>query len=74
MPGRPVSAMQAAYIYSAQCTGISIGGDGLVLSLVAYILVGMNLDIRQAYDGANSWLVVVTILLGISVLTFNGYV
>jgi len=73
MPGRPVSAMQTAHICSAQCTGISIGGAEVILSRVAYILVGMNLDIRWAHDGANSWVVVVTILLGIGVLTFSGY-
>ncbi len=64
--------MHTAHVSSAQCTGLSIGGDEVILSL-SYMLGGMILDILRAHDATNSWLVVVTILLRIDALTFHGY-
>ena len=65
--------MHTAHVSSADCTGLSIGGDEVILSPVAYVLGGMILDILRADDAMNSWLVVVTVLLWIGALTFHRY-
>ena len=69
---RTVSAMRNSHIPLAQCNRLSIGGDEVILNLVAYMHGGTILDIVR--DAMNIWLVVMTIPLGVGALTFHRYV
>jgi hypothetical protein len=70
---RTVGAMHRAHIAWTQCGSLSIGGNEIILNLVAHMPGGAILDILRAGDATNAWFVVMIILLGVGALTLHRY-
>ena len=68
-----VGPMQSANIALAQCGSLSIGGNEIILNLVAHMTGGTILDVLRADDTMNTWFVVMIILLGVGALTLHRY-
>ena len=68
-----VGPMQSANIALAQCGSLSIGGNEIILNLVAHMPGGTILDVLRADDTMNTWFVVTIILLGVGTLTLHRY-
>ena len=68
-----VGPMQSANIALAQCGSLSIGGNEIILNLVAHMRGGTILDVLRADGTMNTWFVVMIILLGVGALTSHRY-
>ena len=68
-----VGPMQSANIVLAQCGSLSIGGNEIILNLVAHMPGGTISDVLRADDTMNTWFVVMIILLGVGALTLHRY-
>jgi hypothetical protein len=69
---RTVGAMHSTHIAWAYSGRLSIGGNG-IFTLVAHMPGGTILDILRADEGMNTCFVVMTILLGVGLLTLHRY-
>jgi hypothetical protein len=70
---RTVGAMHSAHIARAQCGGLSINGNEMILILVTHMPGGTILDILRADEAVSSWFIVKFILLGVGALTLYRY-
>jgi hypothetical protein len=70
---RAVGATHSAHMARGRGGGLSLGGGGTILVLVAHTLGDTILDILRADEGVNTWFVVMAILRGEGVLTLRGY-
>jgi hypothetical protein len=70
---RTVGAMHSAHIAWAQCGSLSIGGNEIILNLVAHMPGETILDILRADEVMNTRFVVMIILLGVLALTLHRY-